>query len=238
MSLLKYIVLTAFISMLAACGGGGGGGTPASPETFQLRQALANDFTDVKAYPFKLTGTSIGLAVTGSGTITQSAISATTFEGTSARQKVQTTSTSATVAGPSGPIVVPISASVETLIVDSASVPIGYTSASAYGVPLVPLAIPVTAKVGDTGTFGTITLFSSSAKSVSAGTLEYTYSLTADTASTAILSINSTQRTPARAVVGTQTSSYRISPAGAITRLAITGTTNSGGNVTTLTFTF
>ncbi len=244
MNNFKLFFTTATFLALVACGGGGGGapspsGPVASTDTFQLKQALANDFSDTKTYPFKLSGTSLGLAVTGSGSIVYSPISASTFEGASARMKTQNVSLTASVAGPSGPIPIPVPATTETVFVDSSSVPIGFRSATAYGVPLIPLAIPATAKVGDAGNFGTVTIFSSSTKTVTSGFNDYSYSVTADTASTAILSVNLTQRNSARTVTGTQVSTYRITPAGAITPLAITGTSGSAAaDGTVLTFAF
>jgi hypothetical protein len=240
----KYTFFTCIFSTLVACGGGGGGapaasGPVASAETFQLRQAVANDFSDTKTYPFKLSGTSLGLAVTGSGAITYSPISVSMFEGASARMKTQNVSLTASIAGPSGPLSVPVPATSETVFVDSASVPIGFRNGTAYGVPLVPLTIPATAKVGDAGNFGTVTIFSSSAKTVISGFNDYSFSVTADTASTAILSVSLTQRNSARNVTGTQVSTYRITPTGSITPLAISGTSGStAADATSLTFTF
>ena len=243
MKFFGILASTAIFAALAACGGGGGGtpaasGPVASSDVFQLRQALANDFSDTKTYPFKLSGTSAGLPVTGSGSIFYSSITTATFEGAAARQKSQTVSATVTVTGPTGPVTSSVPSIPETVFVDSSSVPIGFRKGTTYALPLTPLTIPVTAKVGDTGGFGTVTVFSSSSKTVTTGFNDYSFSLTADTASTAILNINLTQRDSTGATTGTQVSSYRVTPAGSISPLAITGTAGTGTNTTTLTFTF
>ena len=80
------LFLTGF---LAGCGGGGGGGnawTPiASTEVFQLKTAWDNIVRDTGTRSFTVSGTYAGLALRGSGSITQGGLVGAVFEGVAAQ---------------------------------------------------------------------------------------------------------------------------------------------------------
>jgi hypothetical protein len=203
--------------LLAACGGGGGGSgfTPvSSTETFQLRTAWINYLTDSRPLPFTVSGTSSGIRITGSGTLTQGSLSASGFEGVSAMQKTFAMTGSITGNG----ITVPLSSSI-TDYVDSNYYPLG-SSGDEYTVVNGTATIPQTAVVNDTGTLFTENRYQSSAKAVLLGTNTLSYAVQPDAASTALLKLIQVEKNTAGATTDTTTMTFRMTPAGGLTRLS------------------
>lgn len=211
---MKFVSLLLSSMLLAACGGGGGGGAPApagpvaSTSTFQLKQAYTNDFNETKTYTFAINGsiTSGGNtgAVTGTGAITQGAVSNVTFDGAAAKSKAKTTSGSITVTVGVTSASQVLSPSISSTFVSPAFDLVGFTSASSYSVPVAATAIPATATVGASGTVGTFNTYASAAKGPILGTNVLTWALGADTASTAILTLTQTLKNTGGAVTSTQ----------------------------------
>ena len=84
MKLQKLLVVAMSTAFLAACGGGGGGSSaPIAPvtstETFQVKTAYVSYFTDSRSLPFTMSGTTSGVSVNGSGTVTQSGVTSSSF---------------------------------------------------------------------------------------------------------------------------------------------------------------
>lgn len=219
MKLPTILALTLATTFLAACGGGGGnGGLPAAPvtstETFQVRAAYINYLNDTRTLPFTLSGSTSGLPVSGSGSLTQSSLTSSSFEGFSALQKTSTVNASLTANG----MTVPFSS---TLIsyVDSNYVPLGSVN-DEYLVVTGAATIPVTGKVNDTGIWFSANRYSSSFKISLLGTEVVSYALLPDTASTALLNIIQVDKNLSGATTLTTTLRFRISPAGELTRLS------------------
>jgi hypothetical protein len=82
---MKYASILLTSLALVACGGGGGTPTASAPvasvDTFQLKTAFVNYVSDSRSLPFTIAGTSSGVSVTGNGTVTQSTLTNSTFEG-------------------------------------------------------------------------------------------------------------------------------------------------------------
>ena len=228
----KLLTATAVLSLLSACGGGGGGGTAApvaSSESFPLMTVYRNTLISSSSNTYTLTGTVGGVAITGSGTVTSSNLSAGTFEGLSALQGTSTLTGSFVANGVTYPLnFVGIS------WFDSNYVPKGTSSNSEYSVIVGTPTIPITVRINDTGTLYTENLYTSSTKAVFLGTETESYVLEADTASTALLTIISVEKNKSGITTNTGTDQYRITPTGTFKRIK---STNVGGP-TSLEFTF
>lgn len=204
--------------LLAACGGGGGGGSRITPvpstETFQLRTAWVNYLTDTRSLPFTVSGTSSGIPITGSGTLTQGSLSAAVFEGVSAMQKVSTATGSISGNG----ITVPLSTSIIEYV-EGNYYPLG-SSGDEYTVVNGTATIPQTAMVNDTGTLFTENRYQTSVKAALLGTNTMTYVVQADSATTALLKLIEVEKSTAGTTTGTTTITYRMTPSGGLTRLS------------------
>lgn len=241
---MKHLSLLLSTLLLVACGGGGGGGAPgpvASTSTFQLKQAYANNFNQTASQTWTVSGTvtTIGATadISGNGVTTQSAVANTTYDGVPAQQKSQTASGTlvATALGQSTSF--PFPATTVTNFVNLAFDPIGSSSSGLFTFAAAPALVPFTARVGDSGTIGTFDTyaFQSQPRGPLLSRTAFSYSIEADTASTAILRITQIGTNAAGAVVVTQFETFRITPAGDITRL--TGSATVAGQ-STATFTY
>lgn len=206
------------LALLAACGGGGGGssGPVTSTETFQMRTAYVSYIQDSRSLPFTVAGSVSGTTVTGSGTTTQGSMFSTTFEGQAAQAKTTTATGTLTANGQNLPL-----ASTATTYVDSNYNPLGFNSTE-YEVVTSSTPIPASAKVGDTGTWYSANRYTSSSKASRTGTETATFVLEPDTASTALLKIIQVQKDTSNTVTSTSTTTFRMTPAGGLTRLSET----------------
>lgn len=228
--LSRVLALTLLLA-LSACGGGGGTastGPVASTETFQLRTAYVNYVTETRSLPFTVTGTTSGNSVTGSGTATQGALSSATFESQAAQQKTTTVTGSVSANGVTSPL-----SSTSTSYVDSNYNPLGSIDTD-YAVVTVGASIPTTARVNDTGIWYSTIRYSSSSKAVRRGTETVSYVLEPDTASTALLKIILTEKDNSNNETSRSTVTFRMTPAGALTRISESGVQGS----TSLTLNF
>ena len=224
---MKYkAILAAALAMAASaflvgCGGGGGGsGTPATPtkatstEIFPLRAAYTSTFNNSRSLTFTLSGTTAGVAVTGSGTVTQGNVMSSVFEGANALVKTSTVTGTVTAKGVSIPL-----ATTSTSYVDSNYAPKGSQSSNEYSVVSGLANIPLTGKVNDTGLLYSENRYSTSAKASLLGTRTKTFVMEPDTATTALLKIIDTDRNTSGTTTATSTANFRISTSGALTRL-------------------
>lgn len=203
---------------LTACGGGGGN-TPApvaSDASFNLQSAQRSEFVTPSVRNFSVSGTSNGFAVTGSGTETAGSVTAGTFEGTAALQRTITVSGSVVVNG----ITLPLAAST-TDWTDTNYVPRGSASTSEYTVIQGTPAIPTAARVGDLGTLFTATRYADSTRTGLIGTMRTTYSLAADTATTALVSVTSLYYSASGAHTRTVSRQYRINTSNQLTPVLV-----------------
>ena len=231
MTRLKLLLLSSVLSLLAACGGGGGGGSSGpvtSTETFQLQTAYVNFFNASNSLPYTISGTSSGYAVTGSGTLTESSPVNGTFESVSALQKNSANTFTITANG-----ITASDASSSSSYVDSNYIPLGH-SGTEYTVITGNVVIPMTARIGDSGTWSTENRYTNSSKTSLLGTTTTTYVLEPDTASTALLKIIDTEKNTSGTTTATTVETYRITPAGSITHVSAT----ISKSPTYLTFTF
>lgn len=231
---VKFILATAAVFSLVACGGGGGGGGSvppvASTSTFQLRTAYENSVNQTSTLPFTVGGTIGGVGISGSGSATRGNVTATTFEGQSALQKVSSVSATITANGAVAPI-----STVGTTFVSLGYLPLGSSETTEYEVVVGTATIPTTARINDAGNVYTATRFTSSSKAVTVGTVTRTFTLLPDTAATGVLRVTSVYRNNALTITQTTTTSTRLTPDGAVTPLSETSIQPNGD---TLTFTY
>jgi hypothetical protein len=213
---IKLILATASVALLAACGGGGGGGTPApvaSTQTFDLRAAYVALFTTSSSNQFTISGTIEGTSVTGSGTATSGSVSSGTFEGLASLQRSQTISGTLTGGGETIPLTV-----TTTDWTDSNYVPRGSTGEEYEVVSGTP-TIPTTARVNDTGMLFTAITYPDSRKLFRTGTVDVSYVVEADTATTAIVKLIRTSRDTGSTITDISTATFRIDATNRFVRL-------------------
>jgi hypothetical protein len=237
-NLFRSLLVVSTAAFLAACGGGGGGGSSSTPAaatpvastaTFQLRTATANFFQQSSTAPFTISGRSGSYAVTGSGSVTSGTMTSTTFEGQAALQRVSTMSGNVIVNGVSTPL-----SGVSSSYTDTNYLPIGYSGTN-YTVVQGTANLPSTALVNDTAIVYTATQYANSTKSSTVGTETVTFSLLPDTANTALLKLVSVYRDNSSTLTSTGTAVFRVTPAGAVTKLS-ESTTYPNTNYITITY--
>ncbi len=205
--------------LIGACGGGGGGGTPAptvpvaAALSFPLKTAFSSTVANGSTRQLTVSGSCNGTANLTSA----AAVGGATFEGISGRLSAARTLTiSLTNCTPAS------IASTQTIYYDSNYTPLGTnTVGGEYGVFLTAPNIPTSAKVGDTGTIGTMTRYTNSTKTVLAGQSVSSYVVEADTASTAILNSISKLYNASNVLIATEQDRYRISTTGTPTLVSI-----------------
>lgn len=231
-SQMRLWAVASLLTVLTACGGGGGGGGSngpvASTETFQLRTAYVSYINGSGSWPFTISGTASGVSVTGSGTTTAGSVSSTTFEGQAAQAKTTTATGSFNVNGQNYPLAV-----TSTTYVSSNYEPLGFNGTE-YEVVTTSVPIPATARVNDTGTWYSSVRYSNSSKTSIEGTATATFVLEPDTSSTALLKIIRIEKDTSNTVTFTSTITFRITPAGGLTRINEVGA--QGPTSLTLTY--
>jgi hypothetical protein len=225
--LARKVALLAFVSMYG-CGSGGGTSTPAvvaSTNSFSVDAAFRNNESATRNASINISAIANGVTSSGTGTYSESALSTITFNGVSAQARTTTLNGSVLVGGQSAPF-----GSTGTTYYDGALLPVGSLVVSPTGVSTTSYvtsrnitALPIAAKVGDSGNFVTLDSFSNSAKTVKVSTSTNSWTLSADTSTTALLKLISTSSTGS-----TVTETLRITPAGAATRLQIDTTLSTG----------
>lgn len=236
---LSAIFILASIVLLSGCGGGGGSSGPSGPVTstdsFPLAQAVATNTAAGENRNFSATATATGTAsCSGSGNITSApATTSTTFNITptntvSALSAVSTITLNWTNCTPAS------SVTTETDYYNPSNyLPLGFNSAGVnYGAYLTAPTIPTTVTVGATGILGTVNLYTDSTEATSNGHIDGSYVVTADTASTAIVTRIDKIYNSSGTLTATEQDAWRITAAGVLTRVTTNIQSTSGANVT------
>lgn len=230
---VKLLLATASVALLTACGGGGGGGTPApvaSTQTFDLRAAYVALYTTPSSNQFTISGTIEGISVTGSGTATAGSVTSGTFEGLASLQRSQTVSGTLSGNGQTIPLTV-----TSTDWTDSNYVPRGSTGDEYEVVEGTP-TIPTTARVNDTGMLFTAITYQDSRKLFRTGTVDVSYVVETDTATTALVKLIRTYRNTGSTITDIAAASFRIGADNRFVRL--NETLVSPADQTNLTITY
>lgn len=179
---LIQVGLAAMCVVLTSCSGGGsfGGTAPViSTLSFPLKSGLVASAQTAASINFSVSGTCSGTA-----NIVSSVPVPATFETVAGSSVLTAFSMSLPNCDP------PFISGISTDYFDSNYNLLGTIDSSGeYGVVTTPLNIPVSVKVGDTGTVGSIDYFLDSTMLFSVGHDEISYSIEADTASTAIVNM-------------------------------------------------
>ena len=219
---LKLAIGLAITATLVACGGGSDSGpaAPVASKTFyHLKALLATASNDTKTLSWTLTGTLKGVAVTGSGSVSQSALNPAVFEGESALAR--TIAFTGTTFG--NGITEPYNPTA-TEYLESNYNPLG-TVADDYQVVIGTPNIPLSIKVGDAGLLYTANTYRTSSKEVLTGTKTNSFVLEADTATKAILKFITIGKDNSGKEITSSTIVYRVGINGSITRIAETRVT-------------
>lgn len=227
MKIPRSIMGICCIVLLSACGSGGGGGDSAvvaPAQSFPLRGAFSALFANGETKTFTVSGTCSGTA-----TFAQAA----TVGGANFNNVAGQLSATRTVALTLTNCVLPSSNGIvsSTVYYDTNYAPLGYDSSPnlGYGVFLAPAAMPESGKVGDLGNLGTLTNYTSSAKTGGAvGQTKSSYLVEADTASSAIVTVIGRDFTTSDVLQTTEQDRYRIGLTGAATLISIDIQTASG----------
>ena len=217
----KYlaIILGALLigALLAACGGGGGSssggstGPVTSPNAFPLASGWQSLVASGQTVRFNSSGTCNGTF----SNISAPANVSTTFEGQPALSGVSVISYSFTNCTPSSAV------STETRYYDTNYIPKGISiQGGNYGVYASTPTIPATVHVGDAGVIGTINLYTTSAKTTSAGRIDESYVIESDTATTAIVNVIDKVYNTSGVLTSTEQDRYRMQANGALTAIS------------------
>ena len=224
---IKAGLIAAVFLVLTSCGGGGGGtGTVTSTLSFPLQSGIKASVVRGDSTNDTISGTCSGTA----NLVSSTPIPA-TFEGVSGVSVTNTATINFTNCTP------PTLTSTSTDFYDTNYVLLGTILAGGdYGVFLTPPSIPVSVKVGDTGTIGTRTNYKDSTKTVPTGRDVYSYAIEPDTANTAIVNWIGKSYNPANILTFTEQDRYRIAADGTLTHV-LDDLQETNGSTTHLIFT-
>ena len=219
---LKSVIAAFGAALLLGCGGGGGGEPPKviSTASFDIKTAYIDSLQTANSRNFTVTGTVNGVAVTGSGTTTNGSLVSTTFEGQPAKSR--TSVLAATLSG--NGTTVPLNLS-SIAYFDNTFNYLGGENFD-YEVANSATVLPITARVNDTGRVVTFIHYPSSAKLFTTGSSTIAYSLGADTATSAILSLTRTDRNTSGTITSTSVANIRINTANQLTYISESSTSS------------
>jgi hypothetical protein len=232
-NMLRIFAVSIATTSLLACGGGGGadpGGATivASTSTFSIANANVDNIKAARSLNWTLAGVVNGIAAGGSGTYTDSGLSASTFGGGAAQLKTIRFNGSISAQGQSAPY-----SQTENVYYDAAFKQNGSVGAGGTLYMTTNLStLPTAAKIGDSGTLATVTGYSDAARVSQTGSSTVTWALSADTATTAILKLTTTSNNVTSPSTTVET--LRITPAGVTTKVSIEA--NVGGQVLKFSF--
>jgi hypothetical protein len=175
-----------------------------------------------------------GVAVTGTGTLTQVAPTAFVFESVAAWAKQSSIVGSVTGMVNGAPVAYPV-AIVALDYFDTSYVPLGQQiPGTMYSVVTGPVTIPDKVDFNTSGALFSYTNYSDSSKVLPLGTTAMTYAVLPDTATTALLKLIATHKDLADVTLSTSTTTFRMTLDGLVTRLSDTVVT--GADTLTVTY--
>jgi hypothetical protein len=199
---------TCAIAAITACGGGGGGSTnSSSPTTYAVDTA----YTQAATAGISLNGTAIDGADTWTMALSITPAADETFEGATAKKSVNAITikkNGTTVLSSGGESFFSINPfKTKGLKLNDGH----YGVATGAGSAMSNAAI-----VGNSGSLGTVTVYSNASKSTISFTQEATWTLEEDTATTAYACTNTTARDTNGTLITTTSGCYKIDPSGTI----------------------
>jgi hypothetical protein len=212
----RTIALAAALSaaLLTACGGGGGdaGGMPnGNAMAFPLQAGYKALISSGYSIDFTVSG-----SCSGTASQVNSKAQVATFEGTAGAGAVSIQTIDFGDCTPSHTV------ASETEYFDASYAALGSSVENdEYGVYEAPASFPVSVKVGDSGSYGTETLYSDSSKAQVTGRAVRTWRVDPDTASTAIGILTTQVFDATNQLDNTQQSRYRLAADGTLTILGV-----------------
>ena len=222
MNITKTLAHLAICALMVALSGCGGGDDPAPVTDFPLRAGNKALVSRGSTDNFVISG-----LCTGTATIVNGSTSAATFEGVTALQAQFTSTINFTQCtgfqAPSGPQMGSI-----TRYYDVEASPLGSqaTTGEYDKFETLPLVLPASVKVGDTGEYAVLVQYADNTKAVVLGKARLSYLVEADSATTAFVTFIVTSFDNANALIDTGKWKYRIDGAGAMSLIEIRATGN------------
>lgn len=203
----RFLAVTLSTTFLAACGGGGD--SPTGPVTSTSTFPLDAAYTKAMTTGITLNGTAVDGADTYTMSLSITPAADEVFEGVVSKKSIEslTMKKNGAVLG-----VETISAyySINPMTTKGAR----YSDGSYAVLTSNTGSFSTAAKVGDGGTLGTLTLYTSASKTAVRTTTQSTWTLEADTATTAFGCANSVLRDAAGTQTGTGAGCYKIDTSG------------------------
>jgi hypothetical protein len=216
---------------LLVCGCGGGHGTAgSSPANYNLQAGIANMVTSGFTVNVSLSGSAtvdgVSNPFTGSGTFTRAPGLSTTFDGTAGLSQSTAIAGTITVAGQSAPY----SSNVTDYFASSGGSFLGETSNSEYDVAQSPIVFPTMIVGGSDGSLGTLSRYVDSTMSVSLGTEQLSYSVTApvDPGSPIAVAVTTKIYDTQNALIETDVTNYTMTSSDVIALSGASAQTPSG----------
>lgn len=213
-------IIVALTALVSGCGGGGSAGgpvavTPVPAPTFSLQSGYKARIASGSTTSFIISGTCAGSAQIVNGKPAGGG----NFEGVAALAETSTSTVLMTNCIPASTT----ATSVEYF--DSNYTPLGHNAVGdEYGVFLsAPTALPTAAKSGDTGSYGTETIYTDSSKKTLKGqrTLSYVIEPDGTSTSTVIANLITRDFNTANLLLYTEQSRFRMRTDGTLTPLSI-----------------
>ena len=218
-SIAMILVAELAVSALNGCGGGGSSVATAPPASFDLQAGIAGLVSNGQTATVTLSGTATasGTAVpfTGSGTLTLAPDASATFNGEGALSQTQTISGTVSADGQSAPY----SSSLIDYYATGDYAFLGESGTSRYDVAQAPFEYPTVVMAGSSGTLGTVSDYSDSTMSVSQGTTQVTYAVTAVSGSSSSVMVAITDQVDdtQNNLVETDVTNYNLTNTGVLT---------------------
>ena len=206
-------LLVAFTVTLSACGGGeGDSGAGPAVTSFALRAGYQARIAAGASENFTVSGTCAGTA-----NFTTSAATPATFEGVAGYSAGQTATLNVTNCTPA------TNAVTGTSYYDSSYSPLGSAIPGVEYAKFLtpPPPLPASVTVGDTAVYATLTVYSDSTKTTVTGQRELSYVVTADSSTTAFVTLIAKGYNASSQLLFTQQSKFRIAGDGTLTTVFI-----------------
>ncbi len=217
-------------SALAACGGGHSGSTPQST-TYDLQAGYGNLITTGLTTTVTLSGTDVvngtSVTFTGNGTLSYAPATSTIFDNSPALSQMESFTGTVSVAGQSKDL----STSVTDFYAPSTYAFLGESSTTGeYDVAQSPIVYPSSVVGGSSGALGTINRYTDSTMSVTLGTaqLSYTVSAPVDSGSPVLVAITNAIYDTSDTLVETDVSTFSLTTSNELA--FVSATTQMNGN--------
>ena len=213
MKIYQPIAGVLLAALLSACGGGGGDATPVAAASFPLDAAYTKAITN----GVNLNGTAIDGSDTHTMSVSITPATDAMFEGVVRKKSIQalTIKKNGSVLGVTN---IDLYYSLNPFTPQGAS----YSDGTYAVQTSIVGAFPATAKVGDSGALGTLTLYTNASKATVQSTTQSTWTLEADTATTAFGCVNSVIKSASGVQTGTGAGCYKIDTNGNVLGMRFT----------------